>query len=1166
MFKGPQFYSEEEHSIFKGRERETNDLLYLVEHSDFCVCYAVSGEGKSSLINAGLCPKLREDSFLPIHIKNITEAEVGHFDEFVWNKVKDTINSERKKERYSELSMLKMEPKPENKALYNSIWWKLRTREFRINSYETVTPVLIFDQFEEVFSSAKDLSWTDALFSWLESLYQDEKPLSNEYNGRLQKKFKALFSLRSEYVCELDYWSMNKYFIPSLKNNRFYLKPMTKGSALEVASQLDRLPDTLKTDDVIKYAKTERIGEWENVKEELPCVSALILSLILTGLSENNADVESKIKHINESYDVDKGKELFDFLLDNVYKKALQECNATNKDVIKNYIETLEDTLIDIHGRRRHVSERELPPITNDVIREALATLEKERIINVIDHHYEISHDSLCRIILKRKEERQKIKESEMLMIKEKAQKLKGQREDAVSGIFLLLFFLFVSWLLSSVFCNKSTFMSLLDLNGDRIVTYYYEQLLFYFILGNLVVLPLLIYSMVKKLRITAWLSLYCLLSNVVLLYFFTISQHEQMEIRTTLGLVTLGVPFVTLLYSYIFHSIGFPRKEEFFAFLNSVPLIIFFLAVSIYIFYLCLFNSAIGLPTPSNSSWGIVVIPLLTHELIKLVQKQKEQILPFVLLIISLLLLAYNTIGGSSLFPSFVVISLLLCAIVASIGQYRELTLLKCAFSSILQSLVIMVIVILNLGYNPVKIDYSSVSHVYSWKEITIKNRIGKIGIVEACCGDTLVPCVFDSINSERIMYLSTNKMHYESDKQDYNGHYSYRKETGVAQYQCLYVPSREQYIYKMANKEIEDSNLSDSISYHAAKAYFELRNANISFLLSGYSLSLGSFSSLGNLYKCELKELDRCLDQMKINGTINGQTVSDFNRSFARTFYLCLLKDRIVKKDSINVFSLSQEILPLFFYDSSSDFEITTISFFNINFGDFHKSYLTRIKLSDMREGGNDNKIEAWYNYIEIFALLDMSLNAAAYSSSMEKQIMSIIGETQEKIREIDEKIKKQKQNLSKLNSLTNNEHLSPDQLKETISLTSQAINEWQSTQSRLEEAKQFVSNKLSDLDEERIQIDMDFRQLINKAFQVLPHIVTETQNIYNANFSNICELLYMVAAIRLYDMSSVYLQELEHMDGAKMKTYIEFKKTQEEKNKMIQKIRNMSNQLKK
>lgn len=464
VFKGPQFYNEDDHSIFKGREVETKDLLYIVEHSDFSVCYAVSGEGKSSLINAGLCPKLREHSFLPIHIKNITNAEVGRFDEYVWKQIKDSVSNEQKKERYTGLAMLKIEPKPKSKDLYDSVWWKLRTREFRINSYEMVMPVLIFDQFEEVFSSSKDLSWTDAFFCWLEKLYQDDNLENAEYNGRFQKKFKVLFSLRSEYVCELDYWSMNKYFIPSLKNNRYYLKPLRKGAAMEIAKQIGQVSETLKSEDIVKHATSERAGEWDKINEDLPCVSALILSLILTGLCEKNAEVEKRINQIINS--VNEGKELFDFLLENVYDRALLKCGVPHNNEVISYIEELEDKLIDVNGKRRHVSEEELPAISNENIRNALNTLRNERILNVVDKHYEISHDTLCEVVSKKRNKRKYESERKRLceLAEEKA-KLKRvviHKEYWTDSFFLFpitVFLCLAVYILLSAVLNEISFV-----------------------------------------------------------------------------------------------------------------------------------------------------------------------------------------------------------------------------------------------------------------------------------------------------------------------------------------------------------------------------------------------------------------------------------------------------------------------------------------------------------------------------------------------------------------------------------------------------------------------------------------------------------------------------------------------------------------------------------
>ena len=40
LFMGPSFYEEKDKNSFLGRDKEAEDLLYLVANSDFCVCYA----------------------------------------------------------------------------------------------------------------------------------------------------------------------------------------------------------------------------------------------------------------------------------------------------------------------------------------------------------------------------------------------------------------------------------------------------------------------------------------------------------------------------------------------------------------------------------------------------------------------------------------------------------------------------------------------------------------------------------------------------------------------------------------------------------------------------------------------------------------------------------------------------------------------------------------------------------------------------------------------------------------------------------------------------------------------------------------------------------------------------------------------------------------------
>jgi hypothetical protein len=67
-YVGPQPFRRTDSKRFFGREESADELLSLVLASRVVILYAQSGTGKSSLVNAGLCPLLGKDGFdvLPI--------------------------------------------------------------------------------------------------------------------------------------------------------------------------------------------------------------------------------------------------------------------------------------------------------------------------------------------------------------------------------------------------------------------------------------------------------------------------------------------------------------------------------------------------------------------------------------------------------------------------------------------------------------------------------------------------------------------------------------------------------------------------------------------------------------------------------------------------------------------------------------------------------------------------------------------------------------------------------------------------------------------------------------------------------------------------------------------------------------------------------------------
>ena len=68
-FLGLQSYTEAQSNLFFGRTTETDTLTSLVELNTLTIVFGRSGTGKTSLLNAGVFPKLRKSFCLPLKKK-----------------------------------------------------------------------------------------------------------------------------------------------------------------------------------------------------------------------------------------------------------------------------------------------------------------------------------------------------------------------------------------------------------------------------------------------------------------------------------------------------------------------------------------------------------------------------------------------------------------------------------------------------------------------------------------------------------------------------------------------------------------------------------------------------------------------------------------------------------------------------------------------------------------------------------------------------------------------------------------------------------------------------------------------------------------------------------------------------------------------------------------
>jgi AAA+ ATPase superfamily predicted ATPase len=66
---GLDSFEESAADYFHGREEEGDNLLFLVAENPVTVFFGKSGLGKTSLLKAGLFPRLRERQYLPVYIR-----------------------------------------------------------------------------------------------------------------------------------------------------------------------------------------------------------------------------------------------------------------------------------------------------------------------------------------------------------------------------------------------------------------------------------------------------------------------------------------------------------------------------------------------------------------------------------------------------------------------------------------------------------------------------------------------------------------------------------------------------------------------------------------------------------------------------------------------------------------------------------------------------------------------------------------------------------------------------------------------------------------------------------------------------------------------------------------------------------------------------------------
>lgn len=1149
-------YDENNGFEFAGRSEETWALYDRIVRNDYTVYYAASGEGKSSLIRAGLLPILRKRNYFPVYIV-FEDKELGDI-ESIGNVIDSRIEIEEERHNVtyeqSECSKSFFSAE-ESKKLSGNQWWRLRNYCFKREGTE-LKPLFIFDQFEEVFTKA-NYEWTNRFFTWLEEISTDYVPnsLRKVTKGEIpvQKNFKALFSFRTEYLGDLDYWCVQKHFIPSLQENRMCLKSLTPNGAREVIN----LNNTLG-----EYANKIIQGCAESGSnignENQPCVYALILSVVCQTLSEMpDEERDSFLESLNADQD-----NTIDGILLRFYKKKLKDVGL---DYVKDekIIADIEDALVDEKGKRsrRDTNEPSLLPLKewierlNDKKNGLIKEVGRKEVNGEIIKTVEFPHDRLCRAIDSSRKERQgKV-----------AWKLKRQGEFMQFGIISVIMGI-IAFLWNALMpALKPVIISLFHHSGKTLNSFLKDYLvgkqseLDSFILDEgfsalllmvslLIYIPLITIFIVRKGKkwqlLSLIISLLSLLSFAFLLYrnasiHFT---NGYVNIFTAIGffagMVCVAYALIKLRRLNSKNQAQITRDDH----SSFWPLWGGLFIFACYLFYEFLDRVTFGINEPCDSCWALSLLPLLFTAWvwgffnIAIEPKSRKKIL--IMLVVSVLLLLPLSVISYIPYKSFkqsygMTLSLSLILLWISVfaymlwhantdSKYYLFSHWKRTIATALGSLILLAAYFLNLGFNPFAIAPKSVCHVSAWRSVIVSGNdsLGNktFGIVYPTKGETIVPCrIPDSIQirkdillrisslllegeypfvSKRVPIVSTfTQSPFRDDNFNHNNDSSLLWDPSRLQ-MTAYIPSSptlEQYLYRILfNKASGSRSIADSIDYYAAKLFSEWRNANINFAVTGETYNLAVLRSLNKLDSLQHVALSNELAVLKDSIRINygGQEI--------KRPYVEVLEDR--------------------------------------HLIDFHRELSRTLLLNLIRDRVNQSDMPAAFNLINTYPLAYFtsvpSMNMS-YSFNVSMGVESSLGKFVDKNRFVIYSADILNKRIYAWYDLFNSLCFmdmgwNGDAYQNRINKVHEEMlgifnNKRMAAEIELKDVEEMIA-----LTNYTFTVDNSLRRLKDSVLNaLLPVMISDKKGIYNNDFENVCMNLILVSAFRGVDIQKDTLQ---------------------------------------
>lgn len=388
-------FGEADRAYFRGRTREADELARLVRRERLTLLFGRSGLGKSSLLNAGLLPGLREDLHLPVMLRIGYDAEISPREQ-VWQALAKACSA----------AGITATPPEHDETLWayfhraGAGFWNLRRRP--------MLPVLVFDQFEELFTrgqaSAAARAAAEAFIDELADLVEDRPsqalrqrldadPRLGERIDFERRGCKLLLSFREDFLAQVEGLRVR---MPALMRNRFRLLPMSGEQARAVIGSGGALVDAAVGERIIglawrNLARAPSPEESARIEVDPALLSVICSELNLRRRDAGAAMIESDLLTHAERE-----------ILASFYERSMSGLGPG----VRHFVE---DKLITVAGHRNSFPYDDALTLEG-VSADALQSLVAGRLLRLDDRfgvrQLELTHDVLNRVVMASRDQR----------------------------------------------------------------------------------------------------------------------------------------------------------------------------------------------------------------------------------------------------------------------------------------------------------------------------------------------------------------------------------------------------------------------------------------------------------------------------------------------------------------------------------------------------------------------------------------------------------------------------------------------------------------------------------------------------------------------------------------------------------------------------------------